>query len=126
MESYQRYFMKPTLIIGEDNLWIREEIGEVLKDEFTILASVGSAKELLDSCQRHEPDLVLIDVVMPHFSGIEVGEALSKSEEKVPRMVFMSEVNSPKSAERILALGAAFIQKPLDFEKLKSLLKRGL
>ena len=55
------------IIIADDNYLVREGTRRLLEDsgEVTVLATVGSAAELLDATGRTRPDAVLTDIRMP-------------------------------------------------------------
>lgn len=54
------------LVIAEDSTLLRAGLERLLSDEgHEVLAAVGSAPDLLDAAERHEPDMIVTDVRMP-------------------------------------------------------------
>lgn len=61
------------IIIADDQLLFRSMLEEMLKrdDQVEIIASCATGEEALESCQKHAPDVVLLDIGMPGKGGIE-------------------------------------------------------
>lgn len=81
-------------------------------------------------CQAQilQPDLILLDVVMPGLNGYEVCERLSKMSEtsRIP-VIFVSSIGEPVDRVRGLDLGATdFIRKPFDVDELRARVRRHL
>lgn len=78
--------------------------------------SLNDSRQVLSAYQEFQPDLVLMDLMMPHLSGVAVMEQLRPLTEGtyLPVVVLTGDV-SPKSRRRALAAGAKdFLTKPLD------------
>jgi putative two-component system response regulator len=83
---------------------------------FTHLKSVLDSRLALDICQTFEPDLLLLDLMMPHVDGFTLLESLRTEAGEVflPIIVLTADVD-PKSKLRALRTGATdFLLKPLD------------
>lgn len=98
--------MKPTLIIAEDVEQIREELHVLLQADFEIVATVANAATAIDACRRHEPDLLLMDVVMPQMSGFEATKRILEGPPPHPKIVLLSEVTNDKVVREALQSGA--------------------
>lgn len=61
---------KKTLLIIDDNRDIREYIGSVLGEEYTVLEA-ANGKEGFDMALKYVPDIIVCDVMMPVMDGIE-------------------------------------------------------
>jgi DNA-binding NarL/FixJ family response regulator/signal transduction histidine kinase len=76
------------VVIAEDNYLVREGTRRLLDDsgEVAVVASVGSAVELLDAADRLRPLAVLTDIRMPpghHLEGIEAAHAIRAAHPQV-------------------------------------------
>jgi DNA-binding response OmpR family regulator len=76
------------------------------------LAAVEEAGE------EHEPDLILLDAMMPNMSGIEVLQRLRAEGSKVPILIISAHLDA-QEPERMKALGADdCVPKPFEWETL--------
>ena len=84
---------------------------------FTNVKSVTDSRQVLDTVHDFAPDLVLLDLHMPHLDGYEVLSQLRNIEEEstfLPILVFTADA-SETAKNKALALGASdFLTKPGD------------
>ena len=80
--------------------------------------------EAMDQIQRHHPDVMVLDVMMPRMDGWSVLEAVGKlPAESRPRVVMVTALASAPDQERAERLGAvAYVPKPFDMEHLVGVL----
>jgi two-component system chemotaxis response regulator CheY len=82
-----------------------------------------NGNQAIDIVKEFQPDLVLLDVVMPERDGIETLRAL-KSDNPNIKVIMVSSLGTEAKVSEALSLGAsAFIQKPFDEEELCALVK---
>ena len=91
---------------------------EILKEEdFTNLISITDSREALSAFMDHQPDLILLDLRMPHLDGYGVMRQLRKCIEPgtfLPILVLTADI-TPDTKRRALADGANdFLTKPFD------------
>ncbi len=88
--------------------WIEEQAG------LTVVAALRSGREAVDQFEQHDPDVVVLDVDMPHLDGISTLPLLL--EKKRDLVVIMASALTRDNAEvtiKALSLGAAdYIPKP--------------
>ena len=83
-------------------------------------ADAREAKELVD---RHDPDIVISDVVMPEISGLELLRDLKAGNPQRPVLLITARGSIDMAVEAIKQGARDFLTKPVtDFAKLKSLL----
>jgi CheY-like chemotaxis protein len=76
------------------------------------------ALERLRNSDSQEPDVILLDAMMPNMSGIEVLEELRKVGSKIPVLVISAHLDA-QEPERMRSLGASdCIPKPFEWEDL--------
>lgn len=69
--------MKRLLVVDDVPLF-RAGLASALKDAgFEIVAESGDAEGAVSAAEEHQPDLVLLDILMPGISGLEVVEKIS-------------------------------------------------
>lgn len=89
---------------------------------YTDFCSTCNAAEVLPMIIRSEPDLVLLDIVMPNFNGLELLEAIRADRQlaHIP-IVMLTALEDRDTKCRALALGATdFLAKPVDPSELVS------
>ena len=112
------------IVVADDSSDIRNLISLILTNEGYEVLSVDSGGALLESYQVFAPDLVLLDIMMPHLSGFEVLAALRADEDpkfsSLP-VVMITAKSLETDMQRALELGAnSYLVKPFRAEELKS------
>jgi putative two-component system response regulator len=83
---------------------------------YTHLKSTTDSRRVSELCHEFDPDLILLDLFMPHLDGFAVLESLraDRSEVYLPIIVLTADVNED-TKRRALHCGATdFLNKPLD------------
>ena len=90
--------MKRVLLV-EDNDFIRKMyLMKLGRSESIEVLEAADGPAALEVYQAQKPDLILLDIMMPKMSGIEVLEELHKSGSKVP-VIILSNVMSSETRE---------------------------
>jgi CheY-like chemotaxis protein len=90
--------MKRVLLV-EDNDFIRKMyLMKLGKSESIEVLEAADGPAALEAYQTQKPDLILLDIMMPKMSGIEVLEELHKRGSKVP-VIILSNVMSSETRE---------------------------
>ncbi|MCS7304421.1 MAG: response regulator [Thermoguttaceae bacterium] len=103
------------ILIADDNPTNVELLEAYLAD---IPCEIAVAVDGLDTMQKvasFQPDLVLLDVMMPKLSGFEVCKKIKQNPETRKIMVLMvTALNEPGDVERAVAVGCDdFLSKPI-------------
>ena len=106
------------ILIVEDDPTIVLLLEWILKQEgYEEVASTGDAREIGALFDRFQPDLVLLDLHLPHRSGLSVLEELTSKipeDAYLPILVLTGDI-SVEARERALSSGAKdFLRKPFD------------
>lgn len=74
--------MKKILIVDDEPniLMLMEQILEELEDKGVLILTASDGKKALEIIKKEEPDLVFLDIMMPHISGLEVCETVKKDD----------------------------------------------
>ncbi len=102
------------MLIVDDEPINRDSLSEVFKDEYQVLTA-ASGPEALAMATEAEPDLILLDVMMPGMDGYEVCKRLKQAPQTrgIP-VVFVTGLDDETAEIRGLALGAAdYVHKPI-------------
>ncbi|WP_344037267.1 response regulator, partial [Saccharothrix xinjiangensis] len=68
--------MEPSVLLVEDDAHIRQALGLALADEGFAVADAVSGEEALELLADAEPDVVLLDLMLPGVDGLEVCRTL--------------------------------------------------
>jgi two-component system response regulator AtoC len=111
-----------SILIIDDDPKMHEVLNRVLKQDFLINAAY-SGSEGIEKAISIEPNLVLLDLVMPEMSGISVLKHLKKAVNNIP-VIVLTAYGSVDSAVQAMSLGAVdYIEKPFDNLKLQQTVK---
>ena len=100
------------LIVDDENTNIMA-LTHILSPEFTVYAAKNGANAIT-AAEKHLPDVILLDIIMPEMDVYAVIQALKSSEKTrdIP-VIFITGLSDKDSEERGLTLGAAdYISKP--------------
>ncbi len=95
------------------------------KEGYEVITSL-SAKEGLKYISSMDPDLVLLDLLMPEVSGFDFMKTYNNMDKKrkIP-VIVVSAVGTPENKKLSKELGAvSFINKPVDIAELMNLIKQ--
>lgn len=111
---------KLNIAIADDNEWTLQLFEEIVKSDHD-LNIVGSARDgegILSVIEEKEPDVVLLDIVMPKMDGLEVMERVrNNGRRKKPAFIVISSVGKTSITVDAFACGADyFLMKPIDTE----------
>lgn len=110
-------------LIVDDEKSIRDTLEGVLSDEGWSSVMAAHGKEGLLKLKKASPDLVLLDVWMPGWDGIETLQRMREVNPIVP-IVIMSGHGSIETAVKATKLGAFdFLEKPLSLDKILPMLE---
>ena len=102
------------ILISDDSQTVIDMLCAVLGEDYEVMVAPGGVAAIEMAIDR-QPDLILLDVVMPGIDGFEVCRRL-RAEERTQRIpiVFITGLNALEDERRGLELGAIdFIAKPL-------------
>ncbi len=116
----------PTILVVDDEPNIIEVLEIALQDEGMTVLKSGSGREALEFLRANNVDLVISDIKMPDFSGVEL---LREARQISPDTVFImiTAFASTETAIEALQHGALdYITKPFQMEDLRSIVRRAL
>ena len=92
----------------------------LLTNEKFAIATASNGRQALEQVEKENPDLVLLDVMMPDMSGFEVAQHLKSNPQtaEIP-IIFLTALNSTADIVKGFQVGANdFISKPFNKEEL--------
>ncbi|WP_312698909.1 sporulation transcription factor Spo0A [Sedimentibacter sp.] len=111
---------KIKIVIADDNKEFRLILKDFLvsKGVFDVVDMVDDGLKALDAVEKHDPDILILDIIMPHLDGLGVIEKLHKKElKRFPKVIILSAVGHDKVTQRAINMGVDYyIVKPFNFE----------
>jgi CheY-like chemotaxis protein len=111
----------PKLLIIDDDESVRKVLRFRLKDSYEVFDS-SDPEEALTLALQLKPDAILLDLMMPRYSGFEVCQTLSSLSftQHIPILIVSGE-SSERYREFCENIGAkGFFEKPVDFDALEA------
>ncbi len=117
---------KSQLVVVDDEQYICNIITECLADEGYAIATFCDPRQALEFIENNSVDIVLTDLVMGEYSGVQVVEkALSTHEDAI--VILMTAHPTLQTAISVLKRGAYdFLVKPFKLDLLRATVRRGL
>ncbi len=113
------------ILLAEDEEVLRMLVVDTLEDEDYRIDEAADGGEAMELFQNHPYDLVILDYMMPIFTGLEVIEKIRNTEtEGHTKILMLSAKNQSYEQEQILQTGADyFMAKPFSPMKLLELVE---
>ena len=114
------------ILIVDDEKAIQKALRGVLEDEGYRVSAVGSGADALKAVAEEMPDVVFLDIWMPHMDGLDTLAELKRQRPEAT-VVVISGHGTIETAVKATRLGAYdFIEKPLSLEKTLITVTRAL
>ncbi|MEZ6066525.1 MAG: response regulator [Planctomycetaceae bacterium] len=114
------------ILVIDDDRTITHLVQRVLSDDEHQVLTALTADEGLDLARTATPDVVLLDIMLPRMSGLEVFQRIHAADRRVP-VIFITSGAGSESAIEAIQLGAYdYVAKPLDVAELKRLVVQAL
>jgi two-component system chemotaxis response regulator CheY len=113
-----------TVLIADDSQFMRSHLKHLLSnDNFKVVAEASNGYEAITLFQKVRPDVVLLDIIMPHKNGLDALNEIKKHNPEA-KVVICSSMGQKTLIMEALKLGASdFIVKPY-FHELIPILKK--
>lgn len=107
------------LMVVDDSNIIRNRIQRAYDSEhFKLVATASSGLDAIDKFRAHKPNVITMDLTMPHMDGLECISKIVAMDDNV-RILVVSALSDKATGIEALALGASgFLCKPFSDEEL--------
>ena len=113
---------KTRVLIADDNQDFSRTLSSYInnQDDMEVISIAKDGNEAVEMIAKNNPDIVLLDVIMPHLDGLGVLEKVNEMElSKKPVCIMLSAVGQDKITQKAISLGAEYyVVKPFDIELL--------
>jgi DNA-binding NarL/FixJ family response regulator/DNA-binding SARP family transcriptional activator len=94
------------VLVVDDHPAVREGLARILRAAGYAVFEAGDGEQAVDIAAWLQPDLVLMDVLMPGISGIDATERIT-ARDPAPRVLMLSVSDSPETIRAAMQAGAA-------------------
>ena len=106
------------VLVVDDEPNITDLVALALRYEGFSVEKAGSGRAALSAVQKFKPDLVILDVMLPDLSGLDVMKRLTSEGRKVP-VIFLTARDSTEDKVHGLTIGGDdYVTKPFSIEEL--------
>ena len=113
---------KIKVCVVDDNRELVALLGEYIsaQEDMEVIAVAHNGQECLNMLENVNPDILILDIIMPHLDGLGVLEKLREmNRETMPNVIMLTAFGQEDVTKKAVDLGASyFILKPFDMENL--------
>jgi DNA-binding NtrC family response regulator len=117
----QRHHQKKVLIV-DDELLIRYSLQNLIEGENYKAITADSGLHALKSFEEEKPDIVILDIRLPDSNGLTLLKTIKDVNPAVTVIMMTACPDIPSSVEAMKMGALDYLEKPIDFDKLKNLL----
>jgi len=114
------------LLIVDDEASLRDFLSIVFEEDGWSVDTAESLAEAHSAIQRHEPDVVLCDLMLPDGSGIDLVRDVKASSPSVIFVMITAHTSTRSAVEALKAGAVDYIAKPFDIEELKIVVRKAV
>ena len=100
---------KLNVAIADDNVRMADILGQMIEEDkdLTLVGKAHNGEEICSIIREKEPDVVVLDIIMPKMDGLGVLEKLKNdtSLKKMPAFIVLSAIGQEAVTEDAFALG---------------------
>lgn len=112
------------ILVADDEEILRMLITDTIEDSGYEVEEATDGKEALDKLQTRKYDLVILDYMMPHLTGVQVIEQLNDDKRNRLNILMLTAKTQESDKERMRAAGACYLMaKPFSPYELLDLVK---
>ncbi|WP_425061373.1 sporulation transcription factor Spo0A [Sporomusa carbonis] len=107
--------------IADDNKEFSEILQECLNREpdIELVGVAFNGEQILSIIEEKSPDVIILDIIMPHLDGIGVLEHINASNAKRPKIIMLTAFGQENITQRVVELGADYyVLKPFNMDAL--------
>ena len=102
---------RPRVLLADDHLMLLDALKSLLEPAYSVVGLVLEGRALLKAADRLQPDVVVLDIAMPHLNGLDAGRQLRKKMPAV-KLIFLTMNEDPYMVGEAFRAGAsAFLLK---------------
>ena len=115
--------MSIRVVVADDQELVRAGFRVILDSEpdIEVVGEAGDGRQAIEAAREHDPDVVLMDIRMPHLDGLEATRRIVTDPEKGPRVLILTTFDLDEYVYEALRSGASgFLLKDGPVDQLLS------
>lgn len=109
---------RPRVLIAEDHRVVADGLVRLLDDRYEIAGTVRDGGDVLEAAIRDQPDVILLDLSMPHVSGLEAMRQLREHGVTSKVIVLTMHADATVAVETLKAGASGFVLKDSSGDEL--------
>jgi DNA-binding NtrC family response regulator len=114
---------KPKILAVDDEHGVLESLELILGEDYELLRAMNY-RDAVNTFKKHQPDLIIIDLKMPSFSGIDVLKAVKKIKPSTQTLIATGYKVMEMAQEAIKYGATDYAIKPFNIQELKEQVAR--
>lgn len=108
----------PKILIVDDEKSIRLTFSKFLSNEGYEVVSAENVTKALEAIDKEKLDLVITDIIMPHYSGMDLLKKIKEKAPDLPVIIMTGEPSVDTATESVRHKAYDYLQKPVNKNKL--------
>jgi DNA-binding NarL/FixJ family response regulator len=97
---------RPRVLLADDHALLLGAFEKLLTPECDVVGQVSDGRALVAEAEKLKPDIVVLDIVMPHLNGLEAGRKI-KQTLRGTKLVFLTMNDEPELVTEAFRAGAS-------------------
>ena len=117
---------KPIVFVVDDDVWVRESLETLIRDEGWQAETFSSAQQFLDRPRALTPSCLVLDISLPGLNGLELQKRVAVERTDMPIIFITGHGDIPMSVGAMKAGAVEFLTKPFNDEVLLTAIRQAL
>lgn len=113
------------VIIADDQVLLRKSLGRLISidEEINVVSMAENGREAISQCEKHRPDIIMMDIEMPRMSGIDALKIIKKKCPNTKVIILTTFDNRENIISSFLAKADGYITKEIGPQELITTIK---
>lgn len=94
------------ILIADDHRLLAEACKSLLEPEFQVVGIVTDGRSLLKAAAAMKPDVIILDIAMPHLNGLDAGDQINRDMPRIA-LIYLTMSTEPNVAAEAFRRGAS-------------------
>ncbi len=115
-----------TILLVDDEASSRYALSRALSKDGYRFLEAGNGREALESLQKDDVDVMLLDIAMPEMDGIATLKALAKLDTRPPTVMLTAHGSEKVAVEAMKAGAHDYLTKPYEIDELRVVVRKAV